>query len=110
MIRGILVKPNEKPQIIEFKEGYKELQRLVEGTFEMPYIFDDVDVVINDEGKYNGSEPNKMLYYNGKLIDIIFGNILLVGSNNEGETISLTEEQTEKYMKIMNNVVIEMEV
>lgn len=110
MIRGILVKPNELPQIIEFAESYKELQRLVEGYIEMPYIFDDVDVVINEEGKLNGSLPNKKLFYDGNLVDIIFGNIVLVGSNEDGETISLTDKQIEKYMKIMSEVVIEMEV
>lgn len=104
MIRGILAEPNKAPRIIEFKEGYKELQRIVGGHFEMPYIFDDVDVVINEEGKFNGSEPNKLLYYNGKLLDIIFGNILIVASNADGETVSLTDEKIAKYMKILENV------
>ena len=39
MITGILVKPNEMPQIVKFEKGYKELQKLVEGSFEMPYLF-----------------------------------------------------------------------
>ena len=49
MIRGILVKPEQQPQVIEFSNGYRELQKLVEGIFEMPSIFPDVDVVINEE-------------------------------------------------------------
>lgn len=108
MIRGILVKPNELPQIIEFKEGYKELQKLVEGCFEMPYFFDDVDIVINEEGKLNGSLPNKLIYVGDELVDIVYGNILLVGSNDEGETISLTPKQITKYMTIMSNVAIKL--
>lgn len=103
MIRGILVKPAGEPEVIKFKNGYKELQRLVEGYFEMPAIFDDVDIVVNEEGKFNGSMPNKYLYYQGKLIDIIFGNILVVGHDSEGDTISLTDEQVDKYMKILSN-------
>ena len=102
MIRGILAEPNKAPRVIEFNEGYKELQRIVEGHFEMPYIFDDVDIVINEEGKFNGSDLNKLLYYKGKLIDMIFGNILIVDSNDEGETISLSPEKIEKYMRIFN--------
>lgn len=103
MITGILVKPNEMPQIVEFEKGYKELQKLVEGTFEMPYLFDDVDVVVNEEGKFNGSLANRFLYYNNELVDILFGNILLVGSDNEGETVSLNEEKIRKYMKVFSS-------
>ena len=102
MIRGILVEPHKAPRIIEFKEGYKELQRLVEGRFEMPALFNDVDIVINEDGKFNGSELNKLLYYNGKLVDMIFGNILIVDANDEGETISLSPEKIEKYLRIFN--------
>lgn len=108
MIRGILAEPNKEPRVVEFNKGYKELQRLVEGNFEMPYIFDDVDVVINEEGKFNGSEPNKLLYYKGQLIDIIYGNILIVGSNDDGETVSLSDDKIAKYMKILKNVKISM--
>ena len=103
MIKGILIKPNEMPGIVEFEKGYKQLQKLVEGSFEMPYLFDDVDVVVNEEGKFNGSLANRFLYYNGELVDILFGNILLVDSDNEGETISLSDEKIKKYLKIFSN-------
>jgi hypothetical protein len=106
MIKGILIRPGNVPEVIEFKEGYKELQRLVEGNFEMPALFDDVDVVLNEEGKFNGSDPNRLLYYKGQLIDILFGNIVIVDANEEGETISLSEEKINKYMKIFSNEAI----
>ena len=103
MIRGILVKPEQQPQVIEFSNGYKELQKLVEGIFEMPNIFPDVDVVIHEEGKYNGSLPNRYLFYNGQLVDIIFGNILIVDSDSEGNTISLSNDKIAKYLKLLSN-------
>lgn len=106
MIKGILVKPGNAPEVIEFKEGYKELQRLVEGNFEMPALFDDVDVVLNEEGKFNGSDPNRLLFHKGQLIDILFGNILIIDANEEGETISLSEDKINKYMKIFGNEAI----
>ena len=106
MIKGILIRPGNVPEVIEFKEGYKELQRLVEGNFEMPALFDDVDVVLNEDGKFNGSDPNRLLYYKGQLIDILFGNIVIVDANEEGETISLSEEKINKYMKIFSNEAI----
>jgi len=72
----------------------------------MPALFDDVDVVLNEEGKFNGSDPNRLLYYRGQLIDILFGNILIVDANEEGETISLSEDKINKYMKIFRNEAI----
>ena len=106
MIRGLLVKPDERPEIIEFKEGYRELQKLVHGNFEMPFLFNDVDVVINEEGKMNGMPPNRYLYYDGSLVDIIFGNIVIVGSDENGETVSLTNDKIIKYMDIFSRQVI----
>ena len=106
MNKGIIVRTGKTPEVIEFPEGYKELQRLVEGNFEMPYLFDDVDIVVNEEGEFNGSDPNRLLYYKGQLIDILFGNILIVDANDEGETISLSEDKISKYMKIFSNEAI----
>lgn len=106
MIKGILVRPGNSPEVIEFSEGYRELQRIVEGNFEMPALFDDVDVVLNEEGKFNGSDPCRLLYYKGQLIDILFGNILIVDANEEGETISLSDEKINKYLKIFSNEAI----
>ena len=103
MIRGLIIRPSSQPEVIEFKEGYKELQRLVDGPFEMPYLFDDVDVIVNEEGKLNGLLPNRFLYYNDSLVDVLVGNIVLVNSNDEGETISLTDELIEKYMEIFSH-------
>lgn len=109
MIRGLLVTPGNKPEIIEFEDGYKQLQLLVEGPFEMPSLFDDVDIVVNEEGKFNGSLPNRFLYYDNKLIDIIFGNIVIVDANEEGETISLSEEKLNKYMHLFSQNMIHLD-
>ncbi|MBQ1342060.1 MAG: DUF3846 domain-containing protein [Erysipelotrichaceae bacterium] len=103
MIKGIIVKPHELPELIEFKKGYREMQKLVEGNFEMPYLFSDVDIVVNEEGKFNGSQPNRFLYYQGHLVDILFGNILIVDTNEDGETISLTDRKIRKYMEIFSS-------
>ncbi len=88
---------------MEFEEGYRQLQKLVEGTFEMPYLFEDVDVVINDEGKINGMLPNRFLFLEGRLVDILFGNIVIVDSDREGNTISLSEEKRKHYEEIFRN-------
>ena len=98
MIRGIIIEPNEAPREITFEEGYKTLQELVGGYIEMPYFYDDVDVVINEEGKLIGLEPNLPVYYNGDLIDVIYGTAIIISHNDEGDTVSLTDTLFKKYM------------
>ena len=108
MIKGILVKPGSKPEVIEFSEGYRSLQKLVEGTFEMPAFFDDADIIINDEGKLNGSPANKFVLFDGQLVDVIFGNIVITDSDENGKTISLSEDKIQKYLKIFSRDVINL--
>ena len=108
MIKGILIRPQCRPVTVEFPEGYRQLQKLVEGPFEMPHLFDDVDVVVNEEGKLNGSPANRFLYVDGRLADIIFGNIVIVDSDEEGKTISLSQEKIERYTRIFSNMIIRL--
>ena len=108
MIKGILVRPGCMPEVIEFAEGYRQLQKLVEGPFEMPGIFGDVDVIVNEEGKLNGSLPNRMLTVDGRIADILFGNIVITDSDEEGRTVSLSEEKIRKYLQIFSSVIIEL--
>lgn len=105
-IRGLLIKPNCKPEVIEYDNDYREMQRLVEGHFELAAFYRDVDLFVNDEGKFNGSAPNKMVYYQGRLVDVIYGNILIVDSNAEGDTISLTDDKIKKYKAIFSKEAI----
>ena len=109
MIKGLLIRPQCYPEIVEFNEGYKEIQKLVEGPFEMPAFFTDVDIIVNEEGKINGSSPNRFFYLNGKLVDIIFGNILIADSDSEGRIISLSYDKILKYCEIFNSIIIRLD-
>ena len=94
-IRCILVKVLEQPKVIEIEHNLSTLQKYVGGTIDIVEIEEDVDIIINDEGKLLGLSPNLVLY---EFRDIIVGDFLVVGQKN-GETISLSEEKIEKYMK-----------
>ncbi len=100
---GLLVKPGCYPKAVEFEDGYKEMQKLVEGNFELVSMYDDVDVFVNEEGKFNGSPPNKYVFVNGFLTDIIFGNILIIDSDLEGNSIPLSDEKIQKYTRIFSS-------
>lgn len=104
-LRALLVKENELPVEVEIPNTLNSLQKQVEGYIEYYYIPDTEDSVIicNEEGKINGMGPNREV---GR--DIIFGTFLIVGDDYEqGETISLTDEQVSKYKEIFNEKSIE---
>ncbi len=49
-----------------------------------------IDLYVNEEGKFNGCEPNFEIY-GGR--DIVMGPVFFVSSNDEGETVGLTDAQ-----------------
>ena len=94
-IRCILLKVFEQPKVIEIENNLSTLQKYVGGLIDIVELEDDVDIIINDEGKLLSLSPNLVLYEFG---DIIVGDFLVVGQEN-GETISLSEEKIKKYME-----------
>ena len=104
-LRAFLVKENELPVEVEIPNNLKSLQKQVGGYIEYFYMpeIEDAVIICNEEGKYNGMGPNREV---GR--DIIFGPFLIVGDDYEqGETISLTDEQVSKYKEIFNEKSIE---
>ena len=85
----------EQPKVIEIEHNLSTLQNYVGGLIDIVEIEEEVDIILNDEGKLLGLSPNLVLY---EFRDIIVGDFLVVGQKN-GETISLSEEKIEKYMK-----------
>lgn len=110
-IKGILVKIDNKPVVVEFEDSLDALQHFVGGYIEMIQLTDDedVDVVINEEGKINGLKVNKYITHNGRLIDVLMGDIVIVGADNEtGETISVPENKIKRFIDMFSNDVIEI--
>lgn len=97
-MKGLIIFPGCKPKEIALDKGLKPLQSAVEGYIEVIYPFDDpVALICNEEGKFNGSIPNRALYdANGKLYDIICGTFLVVGIGEE-EFADLSDELLKKY-------------
>ena len=63
----------------------------MEGLFECVYLDDNCIAVVNEEGKINGMELNRRI---GN--DIIAGPFFICGDSEEGEFVSLTDEQLKK--------------
>lgn len=98
-IRVLVVEPNKLPKEEIIPNRLQDKQKIVDGLIEYAYLEEDRDVVIicNEEGKINGSEPNRYIGH-----DVLFGTFIIVGDNDTGEDRSLTDEQIKKYKKRFN--------
>lgn len=97
-IAVLTVAPGEVPQVVTLKTDLDSLQKAVslatdyQGLIEIITIDNGVFLLCNEEGKLIGLEGNRRI---GN--DIIAGVFYVVGENNDGELISLTEEQMQTY-------------
>lgn len=98
-IRILKIEPQKVPYEKEINNDLEGIQGEVEGLFECIYLDEDCTLVCNEEGKLNGMELNRRV---GN--DIIAGPFFIVGDSNDGEFISLTDEQVEQYKKEFSEI------
>lgn len=102
----VLVLSNGKFETREIKGALEDFQNIVDGYIEIPFVCNEfidnnIDVIINEEGKLiDGMNPEVAIVSGDtcETVDIIFGNCIFVGNDNEGNSISLTDEQI-KFVK-----------
>lgn len=96
----LLVKPGMYPQAVQIGSELEDLQKAVGGDIEAVYPYNEpVALLVNDEGKLNGSELNRALRDNeGQIYDIVAGDFLVVGLGEE-DFASLSPELMEKFEK-----------
>ena len=93
-MRVLIVEPLKAPYEREIGNDLKSMQSVVGGYIQAIYPFDDEEIALicNEEGKLIGLAPNRRL---GD--DILCGVFYVVAEDDEGELVSLTPEQVEKY-------------
>ncbi len=92
-IRVLKIEPGKMPYEKEMVNDLEEIQAEVGGLFECVYLDDGCIAVVNEEGKLNGMELNRRI---GN--DIIAGPFFICGDSADGEFVSLTDAECEKYM------------
>lgn len=98
-IRVVLVEAgnNEIKVINSWEDSLDNLQRFVGGYVQAIRVNSSITLWINEEGKQMGLEPNFYLVKeDGKPYDMVVGNVLIAGTDDEGDSASLTDEEIQE--------------
>ena len=97
MMRILVLEPHKEPYEMEIRNDLKGMQSVVGGLIEPIYFTVDDDVVMfaNDEGRLDQLEGNRHICGVS-----MAGNLFITGDSMEGECVSLTDEQVEKYSQM----------
>lgn len=109
----VLVLSNGELKEREIGNELEDLQEIVGGYIEIPYLGDKlcnnkIDVIINDEGKLiEGMRPEIAIVHEetGKILDIVYGNCIFASHDKEGETISLNDKQIEIVTEELDTII-----
>lgn len=102
-----LVLSNNKFEVRNINGKLEDLQEIVGGYIEIPYLSDvfnenRIDIIINEEGKFIDGLKAEIAVIDGEtkqILDVVFGNCIFVSHDDEGETTELNEEQTKIVMR-----------
>ena len=109
-IKGVLVSNGEaKEHELEYN-SYNEFYPLLNcDTFDVQsrkFNGEWLDIYCDDEGLFKANnKPSILTFSNGELVEQIVGNAFIVAHNDDGDTISLTDEQVQKVMATITTVI-----
>lgn len=98
-IKVLIVEPNKAPYTKEIKNDLKTMQNLVGGFIECIGLNGSALAIVNEEGKIMGLPLNRGIGRNGRIFDIIFGNMVIVGADG-CDFGDLSEEDIETYTEM----------
>ena len=100
-IKVVYVEPGRLATVREIGTELPDLQAAVGGWIETYYPFEEeVCIVCDDEGKFDGAFPNRAVRdADGKIMDIIFGPFFICDCSGE-EFCSLSDEQIRRYKEM----------
>lgn len=84
--------PHERPKAVQLTNTLEGLQKAVGGMIEFVYLPDGFMLLLNEEGKLIGLEPNRRYEQ-----DVLVGDVYVVKDDGEGELTSLSEEEIEQF-------------
>ena len=99
-IKALMIEPRKRPCVVELGNDLDSLQKAVslgadyQGLIEFVYLEDNVSILLNEEGKLIGLPPNRHFYD-----DILCGVFYVVAEDDEGNLISLSPAQQDRYLR-----------
>lgn len=99
----LIYKVGEDPTLAVVPNELGSYQGIVGGLIEFVTLWEEdnihVSVIVNEEGKINGMKPNRAWPVDGEVVDVFFGDFLVIGADqNTGECVSLTDKQIDKVL------------
>lgn len=76
----------------EIENTLEAKQKYVDGHIEVIRLTDDIDIILNDEGKLVEMKPCRVLLGNMGILDLLVGNLLCVRHDEEGNFTSIQQE------------------
>jgi hypothetical protein len=105
MHKAVIIKATGEKSVVEFNEStaYATLSGAVGGWIECVGLENGLDLWVNEEGKLTGLPQNPVataLWADSYgMTDVIMGDVIITsGTDNEGNTLGLNEEQVDELM------------
>ena len=101
-----LIVSNNTLELKTIENNLHKFQEIVGGLIETPFVSNKlyekgIDIIINEEGKGLDLKPSMVVMNEGKIIDIIHGNVIFTSHDNYGNQKSLTQEQIEYIVELV---------
>lgn len=98
----VIVEPKKKPMVKNIDDGLEAMQKIVGGTIQAIYPFEEpIALICNDEGKFLNLPLNRALRDNaGCVYDIVAGTFFLCAVPADKDNFAgLTKEQIQTCLK-----------
>ena len=98
----VVVEPKKKPMVQDIDAGLESMQKIVGGSIEAVYPFDEpVALICNEEGKLLNLPLNRALRNDaGEVYDIVSGTFFLCAAPPDSDRFAgLTDQQVKTYME-----------
>ena len=98
----VIVEPKKKPVVQDIDSDLKSMQKIVGGSIEAVYPFDEpVALICNEEGKLMNLPLNRALRDDeGNVYDIISGTFFVCAAPPDSDRfVGLTDQQAKTYME-----------
>lgn len=104
-LKGISLTTGGTIKVVEYDNTLDCLHEYVGGYIEYVHIVDNLFLIIDEEGKLKDYGLNCLAtdllgHYKNMFFDIIVGDVLVVATEN-GDNISLTDEQIETIKEVL---------